>query len=87
MTSIYPKPCHTGERCGQEIFESAELDNQIKQIEDELTIKLPPLGGAQAAESPHKNRPAGRASGAAAQAAVRRGQGQARGAGKPKQRR
>merc|ERR1711998_134771 len=37
---------------GQEIFESAELDSQIKQIEDELTIKLPPLGGHQ-----HKNLP------------------------------
>merc|ERR1711998_97019 len=65
---------------GQEIFESAELDSQIKQIEDELTIKLPPLGGAPTQESPNRNKRD--IPGQARNAAVRRGQGQqARGAG------
>merc|ERR1711907_859683 len=65
---------------GQEIFESAELDSQIKQIEDELTIKLPPLGGAPTQESPNRNKR--EIPGQARNAAVMRGQGQqARGAG------
>lgn len=64
---------------GAEIFESAELDSQIKQIEDELTIKLPPLPGAEQNNSPKQNKPRA-AAGApgAAGAAVKRGVGQAR---------
>merc|ERR1711924_497826 len=39
---------------GQEIFESAELDNQIKQIEDELTIKF--LRWAEPKQRSHRTR-------------------------------
>lgn len=60
---------------GAEIFEDAELDHQIKQIEDELTVKLPPL--AAASETPSQPLGQNKRASAAGQAA-RRGAGQAK---------
>ena len=60
---------------GAEIFEDAELDHQIRQIEDELTVKLPAL--AAASETPSQPLGQNKRASAAGQAA-RRGVGQAK---------
>ena len=60
---------------GAEIFEDAELDHQIRQIEDELTVKLPAL--AAASETPSQPLGQNKRASAAGQAA-RRGVRQAK---------
>merc|ERR1712166_475252 len=66
---------HQQRGIGAEIFEDAELDHQIRQIEDELTVKLPAL--AAASETPSQPLGQNKRASAAGQAA-RRGVGQAK---------
>eukprot|EP00656_Telonema_subtile_P040026 TRINITY_DN450_c0_g1_i1.p1 TRINITY_DN450_c0_g1~~TRINITY_DN450_c0_g1_i1.p1 ORF type:complete len:515 (+),score=200.93 TRINITY_DN450_c0_g1_i1:137-1681(+) len=66
---------------GAEIFDNSELDSQIRQIEDELTIKLPPLENWQQESSPGPGQQAPPAG--AKRSPPKRGAGQARGAKAP----